>query len=89
MTTEKTVKMAVAKSIFATVTADASIAKPRKEFIAQFREQTGSTERCASAYYQMNRNAAQPGGKLYKHHLTPKQRAAKSAESTEAIARPE
>ena len=90
MTTEtaKVNKMAIAKSIYATVTADATVAKPRKEFISQFITQTGSTNQCASAYFQMNRTAAS-GGKLYKHHLTPKQRSVKAAVVAEPIARPE
>lgn len=86
MTTTKVNKMAVAKTIFAEVTANAEISHPRKVFIERLVE-AGATPRGASAYYQMLRTEAS-GGKLYKHHLTPKQRDARRA-AVEPIARPE
>lgn len=86
---EKVNKMAIAKQIYAAVTSNAEITSPRKAFIEQLMSQTtGTTVKCASAYYQMNKTAA-AGGKLYKHHSTPKQRAAKAAAAAEPIARPE
>jgi len=92
MTTEtnKVNKMAIAKAIYAEVTADASVASPRKAFMQRFIAEGPASKDCASAYYQMNKNAAANGGKLYVHHsASTKKRKEKAAAAAEPIARPE
>lgn len=84
----KVTTMSVAKSIYATISANTELTHPRKAFIEQLMSQTGATKKCASSYYQMNRTAA-AGGKLYKHHTTAAQRAEKQAAKVEPIARAE
>lgn len=95
MTTENTAstpkvnKMAIAKQIYAAVSSNAELTHPRKAFIEQLMAQTeGTTVKCASAYYQMNKTAAS-GGKLYKHHVSKKQRTAKASAAAEPITRSE
>lgn len=86
-TIAKVSKMSIAKQIFAEVIASGS-ATPRKEFMTKFVEQGSATKNVASSYYQNLRDEAK-GEKLYKHHLTPKQRAERNAAKTAAIARSE